>query len=788
MARIILRDGRVAELRKPQNTPAERQRLRNLFRGASADSLYFRFFHVVSELQDSELDRMLSLGGSNNYSLVADAGDNLLAIGNYVLISPDSAEVAFFVDDQLQGKGLGTLLLEHLAQHAWITGIKRFEAYVLRDNHRMIQVFRNSGFEISQEWDEGTLHLVLPISMTERTRALQDVRSKLATAASLLPFFEPKTVAVVGASRDTHRLGHLLLRHVIDGGYRGTVFPVNPSARSVASVKAYASVKQIPDPIDLALIVVPAPHVLPVIDDCIKSRVKAVLIASSGFADAGIEGQILQDQIARRLRQAGIRLLGPSCLGLVNNDPSLQLNASFAPRLPLYGSTAIASHSGALGIAILEYAHRIQLGVSSFASMGNKADVSGNDLLQYWEDDPHTDMIMLYLESFGNPRKFSRIARRITRHKPILAVKSARSEDAPVDALFRQTGIIRADTLEELFDVAALLSSQPFPRGRRVAVVTNTTAAAVITVDTLRSTGLQLARDPIDLGYEALADGYRSAVPEALNDPDIDAVIVLFVPVGLSETNSVSHALREALAEYHSQVAPDDRKPVVANFLMTDDRIIQYIETASTRVPVFRFPESAVRALARVARYAEYRREPLGRLPDVPGFNPDSCRSIAAQGLGGPWLDRSSIGMLLEHAGIPWSAPAPHSEGLDRISLTVSHDSLFGPLLTVRTRPSEDVDEVSKAPREFIRLIPLTDLDARHVASSLAKSLYRTWADKSTDIFTELLLRFSLLADAVPEIAFLEWKTSIKGDTWWHRADVKVRVEHPSEVPAPAHE
>ncbi|BAS26134.1 bifunctional acetate--CoA ligase family protein/GNAT family N-acetyltransferase [Limnochorda pilosa] len=753
MARVILRDGTVADLRPARNDHRDRSMLRELFRNASAESRYFRFFTSVGEVDAKWIEQMVTADGVSALSLVCVAGDHILGIGNYVRSEPaDTAEVAFFVDDRYHGKGLGTLLLEHLAQAAWRNGLKRFEAFVLRDNHKMMQVFHDSGFEAEERWDPKNdpreLRVVLPLGETERTRALQATREKLATAASLQPFFRPQSVAVVGASRDPDRLGHALFRHILDGGFQGTVYPVNPSARSVAAVRSYPSLKEVPEPVDLAVVVVPAAQVLAVVDEAVEAGVRGVLVTSAGFSETGAVGLELERQALHRLRDAGIRLIGPNCLGLLNTHPEVRFNASFAPTLPRRGRVAIASHSGALGIAILEYASRIGVGVSSFASLGNKPDVSGNDLLQYWADDPDTEMIILYLESFGNPRKFSRICREITPHKPILAVKGARTaaglavsekrtvavaaSDVVVEGLFRQAGIIRADTLEDLFDAAALLAAGPLPEGRRVAVVTNTAGGAVITVDALPGQELELARPPIDLGFEALAEGYRAALPELLRDPDVDAVIVLFIPVGTQEEEAVAQAIVDAVQEVagRSDLAAGRerfqgiRKPIVANFLMSPGGgPVRYLEAEGQRIPVYPFPERAVRALGAVARYAEFRRRPRGRVPDLPGADSGQARALAREVLAGAasppeeglWLEPEQTAALLGAMGIrlspdgELSVPASHTAAavferdgngsgeagqpgagaseeprkapLARLALGVAYDRLFGPVI-----------------------------------------------------------------------------------------------------------
>ncbi|MBX5464983.1 MAG: GNAT family N-acetyltransferase [Clostridia bacterium] len=776
MARVILRDGTVAELRPLGREARDRERLRELFRSASPDSLYFRFFHAVREVSERELERLLAGDGREALALVCEAGERFLAVGNYAPAGePGTAEVAFLVDDRYQGRGLGTLLLEHLAEAAWRAGYQRFEAVVLPANRRMIQVLYDSGYETRERWEDGAVRMVLPLGATERSRALQETREKLATAASLEPFFRPATVAVVGASRDPQRLGHLLFRHLLEGGFQGVVYPVNPSAHAVAAVRAYPSLRDLPEPVDLAVVVVPAREVLQVVDDCVQARVRAVLITSAGFADAGPEGEALQQEVVRRLRAAGIRLVGPNCLGIVNTAEAVRLNASFAPRLPARGRLAFASQSGALGVAILDALSRIGVGLSSFVSMGNKADVSGNDCLQYWEDDPETEMIALYLESFGNPRKFSRICRRITPRKPVLVVRGARTaagvqvsearqaagqaREVAVEALFRQAGIIRADTLEELFDVAAVLEAEPLPAGERVAVVTNSAGGAVITVDALRAEGLLLARPPLDLGFEALAEGYRRALPEVLRDPEVDAVVVLFVPAGLSDEAAVARALLEGVREAEAEGV---RKPVVANFLPSAERAyaVRFLDPEARRLPVYPFPERTVRALARAARYAAFRRRPRGRIPDLEGADVERARQLAREALErlAPdeeerWLPAEEAEAVVAAAGLEVEPSRAPERGL-RLAVTVEPDPLFGPLLLVRRlAPTARRGEFVPLGEPLARITPLTDLEAADLA---AAALGEGAPAEAVACLADLFLRLSRLAEEVPELRRLE--------------------------------
>lgn len=776
MARVILRDGRAADLRIAQNTAHDRAVIQNLFATASAESLYFRFFHVVREVTDSFIVNMLE----HSYTLLCLAGQRALGVGSYTVIDEEVAEVAFLVDDRLHGKGLATLLLEQLAEAAWKQGLKRFEAYVLSENHKMLQVFAASGYGITSQRDSNMMHLVLPLARTERSRALYDTREKLATAASIHPFLRPNTVAVVGASRDPNRLGHILLRHILEGGFRGTVYPVNPTATAVSSIRAYPTVSAIPETIELAIVVVPASHVLPVVDDCVAAGVRAMLIISAGFAETDATGLQLQVEVVQRLRGIGCRLIGPNCLGLVNTDLDVQLNASFAPKLPTAGGLVIASQSGGLGIAILEYASRMGLGVSSFVSTGNKADVSSNDLLLYWEDDPEAKIIVLYLESFGNPRKFSRIARRVTQTKPILAVKSARSPysvavsearsvalpatDAAVDALFRQTGILRVDSLRDLFDVAALLASGPLPQGRRVAIVTNTAGGAVMTVDALLREGLELVPPPIDLGFETLPEMYREVLPHVLRDPSIDSVMVIFIPIGLSEEAQVSTAIADAIREVAAESAKlgeTATKPVVANFLMSPDSAVRYIDTGIQRVPIYPFPEQAVQALAKVADYAEYQRQPHGRIPDLAGVDCDFARDTVAVFLQSEAevVPTEVTERVLAAVGISLQELATTTELRffegPRCAIAVEPDPLFGPLLGLRRLPTHTTVALAADPLTLprsVRITPLTDVDAADMVQDVL-GIAANEADRALQhSLIDLLLRVSTLVEEVPEV------------------------------------
>ncbi len=749
MARIILRDGKVAEFREAIDDEQDRWALRDLFHRVSPESLYFRFFHAVREVSEEFIDSLVH-GGSAVYTLLCVAGDTLLGVGTYTR-QQESAEVAFMVDDRLHGKGIGTLLLEHLAEKAWKVGITQFEAFILEENYKMITVFTTSGYDVISKHDSGMIRLALPLVKTERIRALQEAREKSASAASLVPFFRPHTVAVVGASRDPLRFGHVLFRHILEGEFEGVVYPINPTAKSVAGVRAYARLTDVPEAIDLAVLVVPASQTMQVVEDCLDAGVRAVMITSSGFSERSVEGGILEREVVQRLRSTGCRLLGPNGLGLVNATPEMRLNASFVSHFPLQGKLSIASQSGGLGIAILEYATRLGVGIAHFVSMGNKADVSGNDLLQYWEDDSDTDMIVLYLESFGNPRKFSRIARRITRVKPILAVKGGRTsvaEDAFVAALFSQAGIIRLDTLPELLDVAAFLAYQPLPKGRRVAILTNTAGGAVMAVDALLQQGLELVHAPIDLGFEGLAQGYRAVLPQLLHDSAVDAVLVIFVAIGTSDTAEVIRAVAEAVREADFMEQANNiatRKPILANFLMTGEDSARVLDASTRKIPIYPFPEQACRTLSKVVGYAEYLSRARGHEPDLATMRGDDARMHVRQARVSEdgWLTPDDVRKVLHAAGLD-----PTVDFIMNFTIMIAMDRSFGMMLGMS---HGDVNQIREA--QMIRLLPLTDLDVQDILSTFKKQGLLTLLEQPRLI--HVLFTLSRLIDEVSDIVFV---------------------------------
>jgi acetyl coenzyme A synthetase (ADP forming)-like protein len=525
------------------------------------------------------------------------------------------------------------------------------------------------------------------VALTEEVTRQEGLHEQQAVTASLLPVFYPKSVAVIGASREQASIGARLLRNLLRGGFSGTVFPVNPSAPSVGSVKAYKSVLDIPDPVDLAVVVVPARFVLDVARDCAKKGVRGLVVISAGFSETGPEGGALEQELLQIVRDAGMRMVGPNCMGLLNTDPAVRLDVTFAPTFPPQGNVGMSSQSGALGIAILDHARRLDIGISTFVSVGNKADVSGNDLLLYWESDPATDVILMYLESFGHPRRFSRIARRIARKKPIVAVKSGRtasgaraasshtgalaSVERAVGALFRQAGVIRTDTLEELFEVTTLLANQPLPKGRRVGVISNAGGPAILAVDALESAGLEVpvfsdplqallrqhlmaeasVRNPVDMIASAGPNHFRACLRSMLDSDEIDSVIVIYIPTSPGALPAVRQAVSEVVG------ADSGGKTVLGVYMEAYSEPAPPVAAGEARLPVYPFPEPAARALARAANYAEWRLRPEGEHVVFDGIDAVGARAVVESALGrmgdGGWLEPAEADAVLRAYGIP---------------------------------------------------------------------------------------------------------------------------------------
>lgn len=717
-ADVVLADGGTVHLRpiRPGDAPA----IVALHARFSERTRYLRYFSPYPRIPARDLKRFTEVDHRAREAFVAELGDRLIAVGRYESLSADEAEVAFVVEDAHQRRGLGSVLLEHLAAAAREERVARFVAEVLPENGTMLRVFSDAGYTVDRSYADGVVHLTFEIAPTRRSVEVTREREQRTEARSIGRLLAPRSVAVVGASTRPRTIGHTLLRNLMTSGFNGPVYPIHQTAKTVRGLRAYPTVAAAPGPVDLAVVAVPAPAVPAVVADCAEAGVYGLVVVSAGFGEEGTDGLARQRALVTAARAGGMRVVGPNCLGIVNTDPAVRLNATLAPALPDPGRTGFFCQSGALGVALLAEAHRRGLGLSSFVSAGNRADVSGNDLLQYWLDDPRTDQVLLYLETFGNPRKFARLARRLARRKPVIAVARPNRRPGPaageagparqaafaglgpapdenaVEALFARSGVIRVDTVAELFDAGALIAHQPLPGGSRVAVVGNSTALGTLAVDACAAAGLEVpARYPVDVGATATARVFATALRRAVRDDAVDALVAVFVPPLAVPTAAYADVLVTETAGHP--------KPVVATFVAgdLDDHLTPPTvpsaasqtpagETPASETPASETPgnptsgvrtpghptpgnpavgagtggrlggaarrlvvpgpdgapgpgtvpsydsvEEAVRALGRVVRYARWRREPAGQVPILADVDPAAAHHWLEQRLAG---------------------------------------------------------------------------------------------------------------------------------------------------------
>jgi acyl-CoA synthetase (NDP forming)/GNAT superfamily N-acetyltransferase len=669
-ADVVLRDGTVAAVRPIR--PGDGDGIRRFHAAQSAESIYLRFFAPLRQLSDADVLRFTHVDYADRVALVATMRGEIIGIGRYDRIDGRSAEVAFNISDSFQGKGIGSVLLEHLAAIAQEFGIARFTAEVLPQNRKMLSVFSDAGYDVTRHVEDGVVEVGFDIEPTDSSKAVAMSREHRAEALSVRSILHPANIAVIGASRRGSSIGSQLLDRLVEAGFTGSIHPVNPNVRTLRRRTAYPSVAAVPGQVDLAVIAVPAHAVLEVVDECAEAGVKALLVVSSGFAEEGRDGERRQAELLRRARSSGMRVVGPNSFGLINNDPAVRLNASLAPTLPPHGKVGLFAQSGALGIAVLASAARRNLGISTFGSAGNRVDVSGNDFMQYWIDDDSTNVVGLYLESMGNPRKFSRIARNLARIKPVIVVKSGvsafgvppghrvrRTKARPevFSAMLKQAGVIRVENVHQLFDIAQLVAHQPLPAGDRVAVVGNSTALGTLTADACTSWGLTVSHGPVSLPTEATAAQFRKAVAAAFADPEVDSVLTCFIPPLVTDDEDVAAAVREA--------ADGSPKPCAATFLGmrgVDDGHASVTGTggAVRAIPVYAMPEDAVRALAAATRYGQWRAKDHGTPVAPAGLNrriaEDVVHTVLSVDPRGRRLAHDEASALLQAYGIDvWS-------------------------------------------------------------------------------------------------------------------------------------
>jgi acetate---CoA ligase (ADP-forming) len=686
-ADVVLRDGSTVHVRPSR--AADAPEIERLLKGLSDRSRWLRFFSGYPNLEKA-VQWATEVDYERRYGLVATSGGDGRVVGHAGFECqpdhPERAEVAMEIADAMQGKGLGTILLGQLAEAANQVGVQVLDAEVLAENHQMVKVFRDSGFPVKTHTVPGYLLIEFPTSLSPEARERFERREQVAATAAMQAFLGPRSVAVIGASRRRGTVAGELFHNLLAADFNGPVYPVNPNAPVVQSVLAYRSVLEVPGPVDLAVLALPAPSVVEAAGECAAKGVRALVVISAGFAETGPEGAQRQQELLATCRATGMRLIGPNCLGIVNTDPQVRLDATFGPIVPLPGRVGFLSQSGALGLAIIDYANALGLGLSSFVSVGNKADISSNDLLSFWEQDDRTDLVLLYLESFGNPRKFARIARRVARTKPVLAVKSGRSaagaratashtgallaaSDVTVDALFHQAGVIRTDTLDELFEVASLLANQPIPAGRRVGIVTNAGGPGIMCADACEAGGLRVVQlsgelqarlreglpaeaavaNPVDMLASAPPEHYRRTVELVAASGEVDAVIVIFIPPLRTDPAAVAGAVGDAAAA--AGVVP------VLSVVMSAQELPAGADGGRQRLPRYRFPEDAARALVRAVEYATWRQRPEGQVPELPKARHDEAAALLAAALAdgpGPrWLAPDEVARLLACYGVP---------------------------------------------------------------------------------------------------------------------------------------
>lgn len=855
-ADVVLKDGGVAHLRpiRPQDAAAV-----HAFHDAqSPESIYLRFFAPLPHLSEKDVARFTQVDHVDRVGLVATLGDDIVGIARYDRVDATTAEVAFNVSDAHQGRGLGSVLLEHLTVAARERGLTRFMADVLPQNRKMMTVFSEAGYEVTHAYEDGVIVLAFDISPTENSGRVRESREHRAESRSMRGLLNPRSVVVIGASRDPGSVGHRLLANLIGGGFTGVVHAVNHDAVEVQGVRSYARVTDAPGPIDLAVVAVPAEAVDDVVRDCGAAGVHGLVVVSGGFAETGDAGRVRQNELVRLARSHGMRVVGPNSFGVVNNDPAVRLNASLAPHLPPPGRFGLFSQSGALGIAVLDSAARRSLGVSTFVSAGNRADVSGNDVMQFWLDDTSTVAVGLYLESMGNPRKFSRIARRLARIKPVIVVKSgvssfgvppghsvrqSRLPREAMDQMLRQSGVIRVENVHQLFDVAQLVVHQPLPAGPRVAVVTNSDALGSLAADACTSWGLEVVHGPVAVPSAATADQFRAALAAAFDDENVDSVVVGFIPPLVTLDIEVAQALAE--------LAGDSEKTCVATFLGMSG-VTEALSAAARTVPAYPTPEDSVRALVSATRYSEWRRRDRGDRVKLTLADRDVARALVArsipEGPDGGWLSsrdciellaaygielwpsfevrtadqavaaavrtgypvvlkataeglrhRADLGAvrldltgedplraafaemtqrLVPHGADAFCVQAMAPAGLACIART-TEDPLFGPVVEfgVGGPPTELLGDVAR------RFPPLREGDVADLIRSVRAAPllfgHRGAEPVDVDALEDLIARLSVLADDLPQVAYLELNPVVVSTTGLAVLDAGIRLAEP---------
>ncbi|MFZ3573047.1 GNAT family N-acetyltransferase [Streptomyces sp. BH097] len=680
----LLTDGTTVRIRPARGS--DHDAVQGLYEEMSDQNLRLRFFGLSRNSARMAADRMCATPRPPGHrGLLAEVHEQLVGVAEYEQTADsDLAEIALAVSDAWHHRGVGTLLLEHLAAAARAEGITAFTADALAENHEMLKVFADLGMRTARRFDGPEVHCTVQLTQDDNYLTSVEERGRAADVASLVPLLRPRSVAVIGAGRKPGSVGRAILRNLCSGGYTGRIHVVHPRATTILGVHASPSVAALPTPPDLAVVAVPAAEVGPVAEECGKAGVRSLLVVTAGL-DAAQAAALLAT-----CRAHGMRCAGPNCLGLANTEPGLSLDATFAATHPRPGTAGVAVQSGGVGIALLSGLERLGIGVSSFVSLGDKYDVSGNDLLQWWESDGRTDLALLHLESFGNPRAFSRTARRITRRMPVLTVDAGRTEAGrraaashtaaaatrtmTRQALFTQAGITATRTIRELLDTAALLHTQPLPSGSRVAVVTNAGGAGVLAADACAEAGLDLPELPPELAGDLLAvlpsgataanpvdataavseDELRACLDRLADTGAVDAVLVALVPTAVAA--ATGDDLVRSLAPAPGACAPRGSRTTAA-VLLDQGAPVRLLPAGDGHVPAYADPQSAARALAHAVTRARQLARPRGTVPEIAGTDRVRAEAVVTQYLAaneeGGWLDPRTCAELLGCYGIP---------------------------------------------------------------------------------------------------------------------------------------
>ena len=656
-ADVVLRDGSIGHIRPIRS--ADAPLIQQFHDRQSKESIYLRFFAPLPHLSDRDAHRFATVDYRERVALIMEADDRMVGIARYDKVgeTPPRAEVAFNVADDFQGRGVGSVLLEHLVAIGQEDAVEEFTADVLPQNRKMLSVFSDAGFEVRRHFDDGVVALTFRIATTMRSREVLEAREHRSEALSVAALLKPDSVAVVGVGSTRTSAGRMVFERLVGQGFTGEKYAVNLNPHVEVDAEIFAKVTDLPGPVDLAVIAVPAESVLDVARDCAAHRVKALLVLSAGFAESGPQGAARQRELLQVARKGGMRVVGPNSFGLINTRVSL--NASVAPAMPQPGGFGLFAQSGVLGVSVLDSAARRGLGISAFVSAGNRIDVSGNDIMQFWIDDESTRVVGLYLESMGNPRKFSRIARRLAQAKPVIVIKSGtsqysvplghRARQAAVDPeaftqMLQQAGVIRVENVHQLLDVAQLLDEQPVPRGGRTAVVGNAAALGALAADSAVSWGLDVVQGPVNVPADADPEQIAAVLETAFADPDVDSVIASFTYLGVEGSIAAATALAEVAAAHD--------KPCVATFAALHEvraalAAGREADTNRPGVAAFSTPEDGVRALAAATRYGRWLATDHGEL-----VNPDGIDRPRADRVVEAVLQDSPRGRALEPAEV----------------------------------------------------------------------------------------------------------------------------------------